>query len=217
MRKEIFEEGNFYHIYNRGVDKRKIFNSDRDRARFIHTFYILNNFLTIPPRFDFINLAPADDLKPIEPYVEVAAGCLMDNHFHLLLTPKGKNGITTLLHKFGTSYTMYFNKLNERTGRLFEGPFKAKHVDRQEYVTYLTQYIHLNPIDLFQAKPRTDDNLLSELEKYPWSTLPDYLGKNSRLTILLPSKNGLSFRNEILDLTSKQYQEFLRELFHELS
>lgn len=218
MRKEIFEENNFYHIYNRGVDKRPIFKSERDRIRFVNTFYILNNFLTIPPRFDFMSLKPDEYLKPIEPYVEVVAGCLMDNHYHFLLTPKRENGISTILHKLGTSYTMYFNKRNERTGRLFEGTFKAKYVDAQEYATYITQYIHLNPVGLFQAKPRTDgDDLLSEVEKYQWSTLPDYLGKGGKLSILLSQKDKLSFRNKILGVDAKQYQEFLRELFVGLS
>src|SRR3989344_1674687 len=164
MRKEIFEEDNFYHIYNRGVDKRLIFKTDRDRIRFINSFRLLNNFSFIPSHFDFITFEPVNFLKPIEPYVEVAAGCLMDNHFHFLLTPLRYGGISTLLHKLGTSYTMYFNKLNERTGRLFEGTFKAKHVDRDEYASYLTQYIHLNPLDIFQAKPRQE--ALEEVEKY---------------------------------------------------
>ncbi len=151
MRKEAFVEGEYYHIYSRGVDKRPIFNNDRDKARFIHTLYILNNFQEIPYRFDVVKLTPKEHLTPIKPYVEVAAGCLMSNHYHFLLCPLKKDGISGLMHKIGTSYTKYFNIKHERSGRLFESTFKAKHVDRHEYAAYLTQYIHLNPATLFQA------------------------------------------------------------------
>lgn len=209
MRKEIFEKGQYYHIYDRGVDRRQIFLDDRDRTRFVHAMYILNNFLEIPFRFDLYHLEPQKLLTPIEPYVEIVAGCLMSNHYHLMVTPLRKNGISSFFHKVGTSYTKYFNIKHERTGRLFSSTFKAKHVDKQEYAAYLTQYIHLNPVELCQAKLGTKEKL-EKIEKYPWSTLPDYIGSKSKLSLLL-SKSG-NFRSEVLDLTAGGYQKFLYEL-----
>lgn len=212
MRKECFEEGHYYHIYSRGVDKRTIFGGDRDKIRFIHTLYILNNFIEIPNRFDILSLEPRELLSAKQPYVEIVAGCLMENHYHFMLTPKVKGGVSKFLHKVGTSYTMYFNKLHERTGRLFESTFKAKPIETHEYAAYLTHYIHLNPLDLFQAKPGTK-GLLEKIESYPWSSLPDYLGKSSHLSILL----SLSFRDNVLDLDANQYKNFLKEFYENLS
>src|SRR3989338_6799044 len=171
MRKEQFEEGEYYHIYNRGVDKRSTFNNDSDRVRFVHGLYILNNFLEIPHRFNVYKLSPEASLSPIKPYVKIVAGCLMPNHFHLMMSPLQKDGISKFLQKFGTSYTKYFNTKHERSGRLFESTFKAKHIDRHEYASYLTQYIHLNPLKMFQAKLGTEEALL-KMQEYQWSSLP---------------------------------------------
>lgn len=211
MRKEQFVEGEYYHIYTRGVDKRVIFSDDHERTRFIHSLYLLNNFLDIPPRFDVVKLEPQELLTSVEPYVEIVAGCLMSNHYHLMLTPKRKDGVSKFLHKIGTSYTKYFNKKHERTGSLFESTFKAKFVDRQEYAVYLTQYIHLNPIELYQAKLGTDEGL-KEVEKYQWSTLPDYLGKKSNFSVTV----SLDFMKSVLDTDFNEYKKILNDIYHDL-
>ena len=215
MRKEIFEEGQFYHIYNRGVDKRNIFTDDKERLRFIHALYVLNNFLTIPFRFDLFSLEPKQPLTPISPYVEIVAGCLMPNHYHLMVTPKQKDGISKFFHKVGTSYSHYFNLRHERTGRLFESTFKAKHVDRHEYAVYLTQYIHLNPLGLCRAKLGTDadsEKILNWTARYQWSTLPIYLGSTSPFSHLVST----DFRNAILDMNTKEYRILLNDLGQDL-
>lgn len=214
MRKEFFEVGEYYHIYNRGVDHRVIFHGDKDRTRFIHGLYILNNFLNIPFRFNIYTLEPRELLTPIEPYVEIAAGCLMSNHFHLVLTPKRKDGVSELFHKLGISHTKYFNTKYERTGRLFESTFKARHVDRHEYAQYVTQYIHLNPLPLCQTKFGTKDlkSLFQCVCSYKWSSLPDYLGGKSAFSLVLSS----NFQKEVLDLSPDECRNSTYELFNEL-
>lgn len=210
MRKEQFVEGEYYHIYSRGVEKRAIFTTDRENLRFIHTLYILNNFVGIPPRFNILALEPRELLTPVEPYVEIVAGCLMPNHYHLMLTPKRKNGVSLFLHKFGSAYAHYFNRLHERTGRLFESSFKAKHVGRHEYATYLTQYIHLNPADLYLAKQGTEgEDILARVESYQWSSLPVYIGQKCPLSLVVTER----FRNDVLDMSADEYRRFLRELY----
>ena len=208
MRKEVFIVGEYHHIYNRGVDKRDIFCDDRDRLRFVHTLYILNNFVDIPYNFDVVKLEPRELLHPRKnPLVRIVAGCLMSNHFHLMLTPLEEGGVSKFLHKVGVSYTKYFNKLHERSGSLFESTFKAKHVDSHEYAAYLSQYIHLNPVELFQGNRK---NAWQKLMAYQWSTLHDYLGDKSRLSLLIDG----SFRDEVLDMTPKEYKDFLFELYN---
>jgi len=210
MRKEHFVPDEYFHVYTRGVDKRVIFLDDHDRTRFVHAIYILNNFLEIPFRFNMQTLTPRELLVPREPLVKIAAGCLMDSHFHLLMTSMHEGAISTLLHKAGISYSMYFNKRHERTGRLYESTFKAKHVDKHEYAAYLSQYIHLNPKDLFQTK--SDTELLDKIIKYSWSSLPIYLGKKSRFSLLVSS----SFRDEVLDYTAEEYRRLIYETYENL-
>lgn len=209
MRKEQFEKEEFYHIYNRGVDKRKIFLDDTDRIRFIHSLYVFNNFLDIPMRFNIRTLEPQNFLTPIEPFVRILGGCLMSNHYHLILTPSRKGGISKFLQKVGLSQTNYFNKRYDRIGRLFESTFKAKHIDRQEYAAYLSQYIHLNPADLFRTKSGTKEEGFEKMVSYPWSTLADYVGGKSNFSIVLDT----SFRDNILGLTPEEYKKFVFEMY----
>jgi len=211
MRKERFAEDNFYHIYSRGVDKRHVFLNDSDRVRFINSLYIFNSFQDIPPRFNVFTLEPRDFLTPTDSRVDIHAACLMPSHYHLMVSQKREGGISALLHKIGTSYTKYFNRKYDRTGRLFESTFKAKLVDREEYASYLTQYIHLNPAELFQAKLGTEEGF-EKVAKYAWSSLPDYTGRRSRISLIL---SGQLMQN-VLEINPEQYLESVRKLYNEL-
>lgn len=212
MRREVFTQGEYYHIYNRGVDRRVIFVDNDERRRFINTLYVLNNFLEIPPRFNMYELKPRELLVPISPFVEIAAGCLMDNHYHLIVRPLQEKGVSRFLHKIGLSYASYFNRRHDRSGRLFESTFKAKHVDRHEYASYLTEYIHLNPADLYQTKSGTDkESVLRKIEEYQWSSLPIYLGGESPFSLIVSTE----FRDNVLDQGADEYRGFLKEIYNE--
>ncbi|MFA4975428.1 MAG: transposase [Candidatus Paceibacterota bacterium] len=82
--------------------------------------------------------------------VDVGAYCLMPNHFHILIYEKSDSNISLYMKKLLTAYVMYFNKKYKRTGSLFEGKFKAQHVDSDRYLKYLFSYIDLNPVKLIQ-------------------------------------------------------------------
>ncbi len=208
MRKEKFEENEYYHIYNRGVDKRSIVMDDYDKIRFIHTLYILNSFLNIPYRFNIVALRPQEFLTPRQPFVKIVAACLMPNHYHLMLTPLKENGVSDFLQKIGTSYTKYFNSRHNRTGRLFERTFQAKLINKQEYASYLTYYIHLNPLKLCT----TTNDPKKKLEwtmGYEWSTLPDYLEKKGRFSKITTK----DFRDDILDMNVKEYKDFINNTY----
>ena len=146
-----FSTGEYYHIYNRGTEKRDIFLDKADYLRFIVLLYISNNIEAVhisnlreQGKFlrDIINLERKETL------VDIGTYCLMPNHFHLLIKEKREGGISEFMKKISTGYSMYFNKRYERTGRLFEGTFKSVHADSDEHLKYLFAYIHLNPIKL---------------------------------------------------------------------
>jgi putative transposase len=146
-----FAPNEFYHVYNRGVEKRTIYLDLNDYQRFTELLYVANT--SGPTNLREIKREHEDIYKwdRGEPLVAIGAYCLMPNHFHVLLTPIQENGVSIFMNKLCTSYAMYFNRKYERTGALFEGKFKAKHVDSDEYLKYLFAYIHLNPVKLFQA------------------------------------------------------------------
>jgi putative transposase len=178
-RKINFAVGEFYHIYNRGVEKRDIFLDDRDRKRFLRLLYVANSFKAFVFR-DIANIS-YDDIKRGNPRVAIGAYCLMPNHFHLLVRETIEGGISTFMEKLGTGYSMYFNKRHTRVGPLFQGRFKAQHVDRDEYLKYLFSYIHLNPVKLLEPSWKesgiVDRNAAKRyLEDYLYSSYSDYEG-----------------------------------------
>jgi putative transposase len=179
IRRVPLQPGEFYHVYNRGTDKRLLFKDDVDRQRFLKLLYISNSLAPVSVR----NILRKNE----EPYsyekggvlVHIGAYCLMPNHFHLLLTPCVEDGVTLFMQKLGTGYSMYFNRRYNRTGTLFEGPFKSSWVDSDVYLKYLYAYIHLNPTKLWDredtAEEPSAEDTLAFLKSYQYSSFPDYL------------------------------------------
>ncbi|MCF7872674.1 MAG: transposase [Candidatus Omnitrophica bacterium] len=116
-------EDAFYHIIQRGIEKKKIFLQDTDRGKFLS--YLSQAYL----KYRII----------------IHAYALMDNHYHLILqTPKAN--LTKAMHYLNTSYAAYFNAKRKRTGPLYQGRYKAILVQQDEYLHHLSRYIHLNPV-----------------------------------------------------------------------
>lgn len=194
MRSVEFANGQFYHIYNRGVDRRNIFNDKGDYSRFIHYIYEFNDLSSIINfKRDVLNRnvgGPASNISRERTcLVDVICFCLMPNHFHFILRQIIDGGISKFMHKLGTGYSMYFNKKIGRTGTLFEGRFKAIHIDKDEYLTHLSRYIHLNPVELIEPGWKEKgiknwDVVNKFLEGYRWSSYPDSIGKKNFPSIL---------------------------------
>ncbi|OIO31703.1 MAG: hypothetical protein COZ49_01435 [Candidatus Yonathbacteria bacterium CG_4_10_14_3_um_filter_47_65] len=193
QRKTPFAQGEFYHLYNRGTDKREIFLDERDYRRFQLLLYTANsagvirldNFLT-QVRLGRTYLKDGFLLPRGDTLVDIGAYCLMPNHFHLLLQEKRDGGISSFMQKLATAYSMYFNNRNKRTGGLFEGRFKAKRVDTDEYLKYLFAYVHLNPIKIIEPGWKetgiADRNAaIKYLTSYSFSSYVDYTKKETRL------------------------------------
>jgi len=150
-----FIEGEYYHIYNRGVEKRIIFQDKNDLYRFLTCLKVLNTTEPIGSLFKIQNLrGKASQVKGNKndesnnnddtPLVEIVCFALLPNHYHLLLKQSVENGISQFMQRLGTAHTMYFNEKYERSGSLFQGKFKASHVDTNEYLLHLSAYINRN-------------------------------------------------------------------------
>lgn len=187
-----FAEGEYYHVYNRGVEKRKIFLDASDRERFQRLLFVANS--NQPVVFKLVQGLTLDKVVRGQPLVAIGAYVLMDNHFHILVKEIRENGLSEFLQKITTGYTMYFNKKNNRVGALFQGVFKAEHVDNDEYLKYLYAYIHLNPVKLIDPEWKEKgihdfEKAKKYLEGYCHSSYGDYaVGKRDESVILSPEE-----------------------------
>lgn len=188
LRNFDFSIGEFYHAYNRGNDKRIIFNDEYDNERFIKLLYLCNSDKKIV--FREVLAEESYQYERGETIVDVGAYCLMPNHFHLLLHEKVEGGISLFMLKLLTAYSTYFNNKNKRTGGLFEGKFKATHADTDEYLKYLFSYIHLNPIKIIDPKWKENgiadrDKAKKYLEMYAHSSYLDYMYKGREKKVII--------------------------------
>lgn len=164
-----YTEPGYYHVYNRGVEKRKLFLDEQDYKMFLYyCFVYLAPSAIVQERYPTLKY----NLKQnnLNSLVTLLAFCLMPNHFHLLLRQDQLDGITKLLRQLTNAYTRYFNNKYNRVGSLVQGPFKAKPVETEEYLLYLTAYIHRNILELPGFANAT------QLVNYVWSSYRMYLG-----------------------------------------
>lgn len=158
-----YVEGGCYHLYNRGVEKRKIFLDDQDYKTYL---FLLKTYLSPkPPKGSDPKMAYYNK-KNLYGDIELLAYCLMPNHFHLLVRQNIRQGITDLMRCVNTNYVAYFNKKYQRVGTLFQGRYKAVLVESDPYLLHLTRYIHLNPTEIVKNS-----------KSYGFSSYQDYLGK----------------------------------------
>ena len=144
------EEGIYTHIYNRGVENRVIFNDEDDYVTFQG---FLKDYLTAPQdpestKQSFTVHGRVFRGTPHQPKnyfnkVELIAYSLMPNHFHLLLRQNTRGSLESFIRSLCTRYSIYFNKKYQRSGALFEGPYKSAQVEDEHRLLLLTRYVHL--------------------------------------------------------------------------
>lgn len=172
-----------YHVLSRGVEKRKIVMDDRDRARFIHDLFVMNDshivrHISQPGR-------DTDDFsRPRKLLVHIHAFCLMGNHYHLLLSEVVEGGISKFIQKLNMGYTKYFNERHHRSGALWQGKHKKVLIERNTHFLYIPYYIHLNALDFTmpewrEGKVKDIEKALEHLRTYRWSSHLDYLGQKN--------------------------------------
>ncbi len=202
-RKVPFVEGENYHVYTRGVEKRTIFLENRDYDRFMLLLLLCNSKKPVhvantlkkyqgEPLIKWLE----GESKPEEGRLTAIMGyALMPNHIHLALRESTEGGISKFMLKLMTAYSMYFNTKHQRSGPLFARPFRSKHADSDEYMRWLFSYIHLNPLDLLQ--PGWREHGIAEKERaatfiqtYKYSSFNDYCSGTRQESKLL-SKDAL--------------------------
>lgn len=180
-----FAVDQYYHVYNRGVEKRVIFIDDQDYRVFIG---LLKKYLNgeveaiVNNRHKFVS--QKDE-------VQLLAFCLMPNHFHLMLYQKSDDGISKFMRRLATGYAMYFNSRYHRVGSLFQGRYKASLIQSEPYIDHITRYIHLNPEDY---------------AGYSYSSLKYYIEPDR-----CPDWLNVDWVLERFDSSPQQYAEFVDE------
>ncbi len=192
--------GEIYHVYNRGAGKQCIFEDDADYERFMLLLYLMNSDQSIVlknlmKKYQGRSLDIFQGEESNHALVDVMAYALMPNHVHLVLRQKKDNGITTFMKKAGTGFSMYFNTKHERSGVLFQGRFKSKHVDTDAYLKWILLYVHLNPLSLINTDWENGsvahDVARAYLARYRFSSYMDYYGA------IRPERRVLSSYEEV--------------------
>jgi len=180
--------GEYYHIFNRGAHKQGIFKNKADWIRFL--FSVL--YLQSPHSFANIHRitksftaetgfsVPDEDIQSVIEgrFVELVSFCLMPNHFHLLVKESLEGGVARFMHRVSVGYTRYFNTKYGSVGHVFQGPYKAVHVETDSQLLYLSAYIHRNPRELGEW--------LGKEGEYPWSSLQDFTDANRWGGLIVP-------------------------------
>lgn len=175
MRKEPFVNDQYYHIYNRGVDKRRVFLDHSDYARFLLYMNLLNDkksgmmatWKNLKETETRAKLSKVSELSSGKPLVEIICFCLNPNHFHFILKQSIDKGVGNFMHKISTGYTNYFNKKNNRSGSLFQGPFKSIRIKTNEKLLYLSAYVNCN----------SEIHGIHKALDYKWCSFSGYIGK----------------------------------------
>ncbi len=206
-RKQYLENG-YYHIYNRGVEKRIIFQDQQDYAVFLS--YLKEYLLPkkekelqkrlSDPQISSIeknNILKSLRMNNFSGEITLLAYCLMPNHFHFFVKQKKSESIDRFMQSLATRYTAYFNRKYKRVGHLYQGVYKAVLITSEPQFLHLSRYIHRQALAL---------QGLTFWEKQPCS-YPEYLGK--RKTEWIHPEEILSyFSNTITNLS---YENFVKQ------
>ncbi len=206
--KRNFIKGYFYHIYNRGANKEKVFWDDQDYQVFID---ILAYYLTFPlgKSLSIIKgienrISKNNKVRNLfeQPSMistaKLCAYCLIPNHFHFILKqeidPTKENCISNLMRRVTIAYAMYTKEKYDRSGTLFQGKFKNVLVNSDAQLQQLSKYIHRNPLEILGSEP---------LQNYKYSSYryfigieppPDWININAILAFFSKTNTYLTYK-----------------------
>ena len=189
-----FINGGIYHLMNRAIEGRNLFQQIADYFRFMFCLYELNDKNMVKMRIRIEQRKARKKNKKNtgqtcasrEPLVEILAVCLMPNHYHLIVRQLVDNGISEFMKKLGNSYVGYFNEKYQRKGRgsIFQGHFKAVHIKTKKQFINVICYVFTNPVGLIEknwkeAGAKNPRKAINFLESYKWSSYLDCLGRKN--------------------------------------
>jgi len=198
-----FKPQYYYHVYNRGAYKHKIFKDKEDYETFTR---VLAYFIKHPTAkmYSYLKRAQQPYVRVRNPNihsVKLVAFCLMPNHFHLVVkqmpSADKKTGISNLMRRVTITYSMHFHYKYNHSGALFQGRYKNVTVDSNSQLLHLSRYIHQNPLPLLSRSKSLSD--------YPYSSYQDYLGNINRKWLKTSPILNQFKKNPV-----KQYQQFIQ-------
>ena len=208
---KIYSPNSYYHIYNRGVEKRIIFQDEQDYSVFLS---YLKDYLLPKDREALLDQIASPSttskekdralkllkLNNFSGEINLLSHCLMPNHLHFLIKQTKEDSIDRFMSSLGTRYTMYFNKKYKRVGTLCQGVYKAVLVETDEQLLHLTRYIHK------QALASQGETLRSWKAGQPCS-YAEYLGE--RKTEWVKPQEVLTFFSKTNPKLS--YEDFMKQ------
>lgn len=188
-----YVENSYYHIYNRGVEKRLIFLDQQDYSvflKYLSEYLLEKDEKALGQQFDSPTLSSREKDKILRllrlnnfyDEITMLAYCLMPNHFHFFVKQKSANSIARFMQSLFTRYTMYFNKRYKRVGSLFQAVYKGVLVTHQEQFLYLSKYIHKQAL---ASQPSSYEDYLEKTHTLwvkPDEILTHFSNTNPKLT-----------------------------------
>ena len=205
MRKDPLVTGLYYHIYNRGVDKRDIFMNKADLDRFslsVKEFNAVKPIGSIKERL--IELKELSGVQPPKPLVSIVCYCFNPNHFHFILKQEVDGGISEFFKRLLGGYTTYFNLIHKRSGALFQSRFKSNLINDNAYFLKIRPYVHMN--HLVHDIPKEKMHLVLSSEKEYNTNNFVLVSKKEAKDVLDFYGGNKDFKKECFDVVS-----FIRE------
>lgn len=194
MRVEPYTVGSYLHVIKRGARGVNIVRDEQDRWRFLKMLYLLNDaHFNSDWFFDKDNNSIFH--RPVhwpvrDPIIDILAYTLMPNHFHLILREKQQGGLTTFMKRLGQSMTNYSNEKYGENGSLFQGAFRSKTIDQDDYLRYVAAYVMVkNTFELYpegglQSGVENFDKVWEWSVQYDFTSLGDYSGYRNSSEVL---------------------------------
>ena len=210
--------GEYYHIFNRAVNKQVIFHDTSDYFRFL----FLTLYFQSPIIFqqlgrkvkEFVQSRALDSVEEDEIIkkrrVELVAFCIMPNHFHLIVKELDEGGIAAYMQRVLTSYSKYYNTKYQKSGHVFQGPYRAVHIADDRQLLHLSAYIHRNPREISKWFKKED--------QYIWSSYQDFIDENRWGDLIMPDivigqfKDKAEYENFVKTSPAKIKEEELEYL-----
>lgn len=156
---KTYIENGYYHIYNRGVEKRVIFLDQQDYSVFLsylREYLLPKKEKELHERLSDPQISSVEKNKALKSLhlnnfsqeITLLSYCLMPNHFHFFVKQKSINAIDKFMNSLATRYTMYFNRKYKRVGSLYQAVYKAVLIENEAQFLHLSRYIHKQALDL---------------------------------------------------------------------